>query len=57
LAVQIEKMSDRDAAIFSGALDMESVNGLEDIMRISNNLRNYELLPDVTTEQIPTSAM
>lgn len=49
LALQINKMSNRDAAIFSGALDMESVNGLEDVMRIANNLQNYELFPDVTT--------
>lgn len=49
LALQINKMSNRDAAIFSCALDMESVNGLEDVMSIANNLQNYELLPDVTT--------
>lgn len=49
LAEKIAEMSDRDAAIFSGALDLESVNGIEDVMRIANNLRDYELFPDVTT--------
>ena len=49
LAEKIEKMSERDAAIFSGALDMEAVNGSEDVMRIANNLRDYELFPDVIT--------
>lgn len=49
LAARIEKMSDRDAAIFSGALDMEAVSGLEDVMRIANSLGNYELFPYVTT--------
>jgi hypothetical protein len=49
LAAVINKISDRDAAIFSGALDMESVNGIEDVMRIANNLQSYELFPDVTT--------
>ena len=49
LALQINKMSNREAAIFSGALDMESVNGLEDVMSIANNLQNYELFQDVTT--------
>ncbi|RJQ40422.1 MAG: hypothetical protein C4550_03615 [Nitrospiraceae bacterium] len=49
LATRIEKMSDRDAAIFSGSLDMEAVNGLEDVMKIADSLGNYELFPDVTT--------
>lgn len=49
LATVINKMSDRDAAIFSGALDLESVNGIEDVIRIASNLQNYELFPDVTT--------
>lgn len=49
LAAVINKMSDRDAAIFSGTLDMESVNGIEDVTRIANNLQDYELFPDVTT--------
>lgn len=49
LGARIEKMSDRDAVIFSGALDMETVNGLDDVVRIANSLRNYELFPDVTT--------
>lgn len=49
LAARIEKMTHRDADIFSGALDIEAVNGLEDVMKIANNLRDYELYPDVTT--------
>jgi len=51
LAIVINKMSDRDAVIFSGALDMESVNGIEDIIRIANNLQSYELFPGVTTSK------
>lgn len=49
LATRIEKMSDRDATIFSSALDMEAVNGLEDVMKIADSLGNYELFSDVTT--------
>lgn len=49
LAAKIEKMSDRDAAIFSGALDMEPVNNLTDILRIVDSLKNYELYPGVST--------
>lgn len=49
LAARINKMSDRDTDIFSGALDMESVNGLEDVVRIANNLQEYKLLPGITT--------
>jgi hypothetical protein len=49
LAARINKMSDRDADIFSGALDMESINRLEDIMRIANNLQEYKLLPGINT--------
>lgn len=49
LAARIEKMADKDMAIFSGALDMEAANALEDVMRIENSLGNYELFPDVTT--------
>lgn len=49
LAERINKMSGRDADIFPGVLDMESVNGLDDIMKIANSLRDYELLPDIST--------
>ena len=49
LAAKIKKMTDMDADIFSGALDMEAVNRLEDVMRIANNLRDYKLFPDVNT--------
>lgn len=49
LGARIEKMSDRDAVIFSDALDMEAVNGLDDVVRIANSSGNYELFPDVTT--------
>jgi hypothetical protein len=49
LGAKLEKMSDMNAAIFSAALDMETVNGLEDVIRIANTLRNYELFPEITT--------
>lgn len=49
LSARLEKMTATDADIFSGALDMESVNGLEDVMRIANSLQDYELLPDIST--------
>ncbi|MEA5022194.1 hypothetical protein SDC9_22001 [bioreactor metagenome] len=49
LATVINKMSDRDAAIFSAALDLESVNGIKDLIRITYNLQNYKFFPDVTT--------
>jgi len=49
LGSKLEKMSDRDAAIFSAALDIEAVNGLEDVLRLADSLGNYELFPDITT--------
>ena len=42
-------LTDREAEILSGALDIEAVNGMEDIFRILRRLGNYELYNDVST--------
>lgn len=36
---------------FIGALEIEQVNGMEDIQRIADSLDNYELFPDVSSEK------
>ena len=50
LAEAIEQMDDREWDIFAGALDAESINGLDDVLRISKRLGNYIILPNVKTD-------
>ena len=49
LAQKIEVISETDLRKFAGALDIESVNSMDDIHRIADSLGDYELFPDVTT--------
>ena len=44
LAELIEEMDARQLQLFSGALDCTSVNGLDDVLQIAENLDCYELL-------------
>ena len=44
------QMDTRQHDMFAGALDAESVNGLDDVLRIAQSLDNYILLPHVTTD-------
>ena len=50
LAEAIEQMDDREWDIFAGALDTESINGLDDVLKISKRLGNYIILPNVKTD-------
>ena len=49
LARKIEVMSGIDLRKFGGALDIESVNSIDDVHRIADSLVDYEWFPDVST--------
>ena len=51
LTERIDGMSRRERQIFSGALDAESVNGLEDVLRVVDSLADYEIIPEVSSDQ------
>lgn len=51
LSQRISAMSEQELQIFSGALDIESINGFDDIQRIADSLGDYELFPDITTDK------
>ena len=51
LAERIDNMSRREHQIFSGALDAESVNGLDDVLRIADSLADYEIIPEVSSDR------
>lgn len=50
LAERIGAMEKKEELIFSGALDSESVNGLDDVLRISESLGNYVSIPYVSSD-------
>ena len=50
LAASIEQMTDREIDIFAGALYAESINGLDDVLRLSQHLNDYVILPNINTE-------
>ena len=50
LATHIDRMDDRKRNLFAGALDSESINGLDDVLRISESLDDYVLFPGVLTD-------
>lgn len=51
IAERTDAMTKTEANIFSGALDVESVNGLDDILRIAQSLKQYEIIPEVTSDR------
>lgn len=51
LAEKISGMGLREQQIFSGALDAESVNGLDDVLSIANSLDAYTFLPNVCSDR------
>ena len=51
LAARIDEMSQREQHIFSGALDAESINGLDDVLCIADSLDQYELIDTVTSDR------
>lgn len=50
LADSIGQMDDREWNIFAGALDAESINGLDDVLKLSKRLGDYNILPNVRTD-------
>jgi len=50
LATSIEQMTDREIDVFAGALDAESVNSLDDVLRLSQHLDDYVILPNISTD-------
>ena len=50
LAERIGAMEKKEELIFSGALDAENINGLDDVLRISENLGNYMIIPHVSSD-------
>ena len=50
LADSIGQMDDREWDIFAGALDAESINGLDDVVKLSKRLGDYIILPNVRTD-------
>ena len=48
LAQKIEGMSANDHKVFAGALDSESINGINDVLRVANNLDQYIIIHGVT---------
>ena len=50
LAESVEQMTDREWNIFAGALDAESINGLDDILNLSKHLSDYVILPNIGTD-------
>ncbi len=51
LAENLESMTQREQQIFSGALDAESINCLDDILRVADSLEKYELIEEVYTNR------
>ena len=51
LAQKINGMSPQEQRLFSGALDAESINGLDDVLRIAGTLGRYELIEGVTSDR------
>ena len=51
LAARIDGMGQREQHIFSGALDAESPNSLDDILRIADGLDQYELIDTVASDR------
>lgn len=50
LAGRIDDMTEHERQIFSGALDAESVGGLDDVLRVSDSLNSYLFIPNVTSD-------
>lgn len=51
LAGQIEGMTQLEQQIFYGALDAESINGLDDILRVADSVNTYELIEGVSSDR------
>lgn len=50
LAKRVSTMDRDDCRKFSGALDNESINGLDDMIKIADNLDGYVILPNINSD-------
>ena len=51
LAKKIDSMSASEQTLLSGALCTESINGLDDVLRVADRLEDYEIIPEVTCDR------
>ena len=51
LAEKVDAMSEQSIKTFVGALDMTSIDSLDDVLRVSNSLRDYIFIDGITTEK------
>lgn len=51
LAGMIDGMGEEEQRLLSGSLDAESVNGLDDVLRVASTLGQYELIEGVTSDK------
>ena len=51
LAKHIDSMDAQTQQLFSGALDGESINSLDDVLRIASHLDEYEFIQGVTSDK------
>ena len=51
LAEQIDSMDQSTAQTFAGALDAESINGLDDILRIAEHIADYVCIEEVSSDR------
>lgn len=51
LAEKIDSMNEQELRTFDGALNAESINGIEDILQVADSLKNYIFVSGVTTEK------
>ena len=49
LAQKLQTMGRDDCLKYEGVLDANSVNGIDDVLRLANKLDDYTVLPDVST--------
>ncbi len=51
LAALVDGMDERSERVFSGVLYAESINGLDDVLRIASSLEQYEFIEGVTSDK------
>jgi hypothetical protein len=51
LATKIDGMDPLECTLMMGAIDAESINGLDDILQIADHLNDYDLFKDVTSDR------
>ncbi len=51
LAQRLDQMTEVEQRIFSGALELESAGGLDDVLNIADSLDQYELFPKIATDE------